>query len=130
MTVALYDGMCVICNQTRRIVTVLDWRKRVEWLDVHRWDEVARRYPEMDYQTAMGQIHVVEPNGTVHVGFFGTRRLLLDLPLAYPLWLLLQLPPLAKLGQVVYRFIARNRYTINRWMGMPICDDGACRIPD
>jgi predicted DCC family thiol-disulfide oxidoreductase YuxK len=128
MTVALYDGMCVICNQTRRVVTALDWRQRVEWLDVHRWDEVAHRFPQVDYQTAMGQIHVVTPDERMYVGFFGTRQLLRELPLTYPVWLLLHLPGMTWLGQRVYRFIARHRYQINRLFGMPVCDDGSCKI--
>jgi predicted DCC family thiol-disulfide oxidoreductase YuxK len=129
VTTALYDGMCVLCNQTRRIVTALDWNKRVEWLDVHRWSEVEARYPFLDFATAMGQIHVITPDGTTYGGFFGTRRLLRELPLAYPVWLLLQLPIVSWLGQKVYRFIARNRYAINRMFGVEVCETDTCKLP-
>jgi predicted DCC family thiol-disulfide oxidoreductase YuxK len=127
MTVALFDGQCMICQSTRRVMNALDWGRRIEWLDVHRWSEVERRFPGLDYQTAMGQIHVMA-DGQVFAGFMGTRRLLKDVPLGYPLWLLMQLPGMTWLGAQVYRFIARHRYKINRLFGMPVCDDGACRI--
>ncbi len=125
---AFYDGMCVICNQTRRIVTALDWRRQIEWLDVQRWPEVSDKLPGVDYETALGQIHVRDGDVT-YGGFFGTRRMLRVLPLTYPLWLLLHLPGMSWVGQHVYRFIARHRYRINRWLGAPICEDGTCKLP-
>ena len=89
MTTAIFDGYCVLCKQTKRIVTALDWFKRVEFLDVHQWSTVESRYPNLDFETAMGQIHVVSPDGKMLGGFEGMRRLLRDLPLTFPLWLLL-----------------------------------------
>lgn len=129
MITVLYDGQCVICNQTRRTITALDWLNRVEWLDVHRWAEVERRAPGLDYETAMGQVHVLTPDGRLVGGFEGTRAMLRHVPLGVPLWLLLSLPGIRNgLGPLVYRFIARHRYRINRLFGMPICDDGSCRV--
>ena len=125
---AFYDGMCVICNQTRRIIKSLDWRDQIEWLDVQQWVEVGPKLPGVDYETALGQIHVRD-GGTTYGGFFGTRRMLRALPLTYPLWLLLHLPGMSWIGQRVYRFIARHRYTINRWLGAPVCEDGTCKLP-
>ena len=40
MVTAIYDGYCVICNQTRRTVMALDWFHRVEFLNIHNWNEV------------------------------------------------------------------------------------------
>ncbi len=135
-TVAIYDGNCVICNTTRRIVGVLDWFRRVEFLDLHKHDEVSARYPQIDHEQAMGQIHVVADSGKVYGGFAGTRRMLRDLPLGVPLWALLHLPVIGTwLGPQLYRFIARNRYAINRLFGVELekneadCADGICKIP-
>lgn len=128
MTTAVYDGMCVICNQTRRIVTALDWFKRVEFLDLHNWNEVSTRYPSLDYETAMGQLHVVTPEGQLIGGFEGVRRMLRDLPLGYPVWLLLHLPGMTWAGNHVYRFIARNRYRINKFFGVEVCENGVCKV--
>lgn len=126
-TTVFYDGQCVICRQTRRIVTALDWLRRVEFVDVHQWDAVEARAPGLDFETAMGQVHVTTAQGLVG-GFDGTRAMLRQLPLGFPLWLLLHLPGMSWLGRRVYRFIARHRYRINRWVGAPVCEDGSCRI--
>jgi predicted DCC family thiol-disulfide oxidoreductase YuxK len=136
---AIYDGNCVICNTTRRTVRVLDWFKRVEFLDLHQRVEVAQRYPSLDQSRLMGEIHVVDSQGNVFAGFRGTRRMLRELPLGLPLWAVLRLPIIGDwLGPLVYRFIARNRYAINRLLGVNLeqiereeaaCEDGVCKIP-
>jgi predicted DCC family thiol-disulfide oxidoreductase YuxK len=128
MVTAIYDGYCVICNQTRRTVMALDWLHRVEFLNIHDWNIVNGRYPALDYDTAMGQMHLVTPNGDLMGGFPAVRRLLRELPLGFPLWLLLHLPGMDWLGNRIYRFIARHRYRINRLFGMPVCEDGTCKV--
>ncbi len=128
MTTVLYDGYCVLCRQTKRVVQAMDWLGRVEFLDVHRWNEVEKRYPGLEFETAMGQIHVTLPDGQLVGGFEGMRLLLRELPLGFPLWLLLQLPGMNWLGPRVYRFIARHRYRINRFFGVEICEDGTCKV--
>jgi predicted DCC family thiol-disulfide oxidoreductase YuxK len=134
MITALYDGHCVICQSTRRIVTALDWRRRVEFLDLHDTATVERRYPTMAHEQMMGEIHVIEPQGRIFAGFDGTRRMLRELPLGFPLWLVLHLPGMRAVGGRVYRWIARNRYTVNRWFGVELaptddCLDGVCKLP-
>lgn len=128
MTTVLYDGYCVLCRQTRRAVTALDWLGRVEFLDVHQWAEVEQRYPTLEFEQAMGQMHVTLPDGRLVGGFEAMRLLLRQLPLGYPLWLLLHLPGMTWLGTRVYRFVARHRYRINRWFGVDVCEDDRCRV--
>lgn len=128
MTTAIYDGQCVLCRQSKRIITALDWLKRVEFLDLHNWNTIEARYPALDYEAAMGQMHVVTPDGHLMGGFAGIRRLLRDLPLGFPFWLLLHLPGMNWLGERIYRLVARNRYRINRFFGAPVCEDGTCRV--
>jgi predicted DCC family thiol-disulfide oxidoreductase YuxK len=128
VSVAIYDGYCVICNQTRRIVTALDWLHRIEFLNIHDWNTVNSRYPSLDYEIAMGQIHVVTPDGQLHGGFDGVRRMMRDLPLGFPFWMAFHLPGMTWLGEKVYRFIARHRYQINKFFGAPVCENGTCKI--
>ncbi len=130
MTTALYDGNCVLCNQTRRIVTALDWGGRVEFMDIHDWKTVQARYPQLAFAAVMGEIHVDAGDGTLLRGFAGMRRLLRDLPLGYPLWLALHLPGMNWLGPKLYASIARRRYQINRLFGADWCDGGTCHLPD
>lgn len=139
MLTAIYDGRCVICNTTRRVVTVLDWFGQIEFLDLHRQETVAERYPFIDHEQAMGEIHVVDARARVFAGFAGTRRMLRSLPLGWPLYVLLRLPIIGGwLGPRVYRFIAHNRYRINRLLGVDLaaeeaapgdCDEGVCKVP-
>lgn len=128
MVTAIYDGYCVICNQTRRTVRALDWLHHVEFLNIHDWNTVNSRFPSLDYETAMGQMHLVMPDGQLIGGFPAVRRMLRELPLGCPIWLLLQLPGMDTIGDKVYKFIARNRYRINRFFGMPVCENGNCKI--
>lgn len=128
MVTAIYDGNCVICNQTRRIYTALDWFKRIEFLDVHNWNEVSRRYPTLDYSAAMGQMHLVTDDGQLIGGFVAARRMMREVPIGFPFWLILHIPGMSWLGDRVYKLIARNRYRINKLVGAPICEDGTCKI--
>jgi predicted DCC family thiol-disulfide oxidoreductase YuxK len=128
MVTAIYDGKCVICNQSRRMYTALDWFKRIEFLDLHRWDEVMRRYPTLDYNVAMGQMHLATQDGTLVGGFPAVRRMLKEIPVGYPFWLLMHIPGVDWLGDRFYRFIARNRYRINKLVGAEVCEDGTCKI--
>lgn len=128
MTTAIYDGYCVICQQSKRIVTALDWLHRIEFLDLHNWNTVESRYPQLNFEQAMGQMHVVTPDGQLIGGFEGVRRLLRDLPLGFPLWLILKLPGMSWIGDKIYRLIARNRYRINKAFGAPVCENGTCKV--
>lgn len=132
MITALFDGRCVICQMTRRLVTRLDWRQRVLFLDLHD-GRVAAQYAHLDQAALMGAIHVIEPGGRVYAGFAGTRRMLRELPLLFPLWLLLHLPGMNAVGVRVYGWIARHRYAVNRLFGVELedasCVDGVCKLP-
>ncbi len=136
MITAIYDGNCVICNTTRHIIKALDWFNRVEFLNLHQRHEVESRYPFMDYAACMGEIHIIDGQNRVFAGFKGTRRMLREVPFGLPLWGLLHLPIIGNwLGPRLYKFIASNRYSINRLLGVELeqvdqdCIDGVCKIP-
>jgi predicted DCC family thiol-disulfide oxidoreductase YuxK len=138
MLTAIYDGRCVICNTTRRVVRALDWFGRVEFVDLHQRETVEARFPQIDHERAMGEIHVIDDSGEVFAGFRGTRRMLRSLPLGLPLYAILRLPVIGDwLGPKVYRFIARNRYAINRMLGVDLeqqaqeeaqCQETVCKL--
>ena len=132
MVTAIYDGYCVICNSTKNTVNTLDWMNRVEFLDLHDSAQVEERYPHLNFEDLMGQIHVVADGGEIYPGYYGTRRMLKELPLGFPIWLILHIPGMDWVGNKVYRFIARNRYKVNEFFGreLPDCVDGVCKIPE
>lgn len=130
MLTALYDGKCVICQSTCGTLRALDWLKRIEFVDLHEADDRSERYGHLHHERLMREIHVLDDEGRVYTGFAGTRRMLKEAPLGFPLWLLLQLPGSDALGKRLYRFIARRRYRINALLGneLPDCADGSCKM--
>ncbi len=131
MLTALYDGNCVVCRSTCETMRALDWLKRIEFVDLHESDEASERFVDLGHERLMSEIHVLDDGGRLYAGFAGTRRMLRELPLGLPLWLLLQLPGSDALGKRVYRYIARRRYRINALLGkeLPDCAKGSRKIP-
>ena len=130
MLTALYDGNCVICQSTCETLRGLDWLRRIEFVDLHAGGAAVERYAQLSHERLMSEIHVLDAEGRLYAGFAGMRRMLREVPLGFPLWLLLQLPGMDAVGQRVYRFIARRRYRINKLLGvdLPDCADGSCQL--
>ena len=128
MLTALYDGKCVICKSTCETLRALDWLQRIDFVDLHAGADATESYPQLNRESLMREIHVLDSEGAVFAGFAGTRRMLKELPLGIPFWLLLQLPGMDGLGQRAYRFIARRRYRVNKLLGRdaPDCAAGNC----
>ncbi len=128
MLTALYDGNCVICQSSCETMRALDWLGRIEFVNLHDGESWRGRYPDLRVEQLMGEIHVVDKRGELYSGFRASRRMLKEVPLGMPLWLLLHLPGMDGLGQRAYRFIARRRYRINKFLGndLPDCVD-VCR---
>ena len=84
--------------------------------------------PKLNHERLMSEIHVLDAQGKLYAGYSGMRRMLRELPLGLPIWLLLQLPGTEAIGKSLYRFIARRRYRINALLGkeLPECADGGC----
>ncbi|MCY3781373.1 MAG: DUF393 domain-containing protein [Chloroflexi bacterium] len=131
MLTALYDGNCVICQSSCASLRALDWRRRIEFVDLHDNERWRRRYPDLHFEELMGQIHVLDQDGRLYSGFRAGRRMLKEVPLGLPLWLLLQLPGMDWIGRRVYRFVARRRYRVNKLFGrtLPDCVDDSCAMP-
>jgi len=127
-TVMLYDGLCVLCTQTQRVIRVLDWLGRVERLNAQDQSTVLQRYPELATEDILGEIYVRTPQGGWAVGFFGMRYLAWQIPLGWLLLPILYLPGMNFVGPHVYRWVAKRRYAINRLVGND-CVDGVCKIP-
>jgi predicted DCC family thiol-disulfide oxidoreductase YuxK len=120
------DGQCPLCRWTRAKVEPFDTEKRLEWLDIHQPEVLARAAP----------LTLKELNAEVHVrrkaddrwfgGFAAWREILKALPRWRWLGILLGIFPFMILGEPFYRFIAKRRYT---FFGVPPpCDaeSGVC----
>ncbi|MCY3573667.1 MAG: DUF393 domain-containing protein [Chloroflexi bacterium] len=114
---ALYDGNCRLCRASCRWLRRLDWRDRITFSDLHTSEALPK-------QALLGEIVVLD-GARRYAGFAGLRRLLRELPLGIPAWLLLHAPGAAWLGARFYRLVARNRYRIGGGAG---CASGACAV--
>ena len=130
MLTALYDGHCLICQSTCITMRKFDWLGHIEFVDLHKSASWRARFPDLVHERLMGECHVLDEAGDIYPGFHGIRRMLRELPLGFPLWLLLQAPGMTSLGKRIYRFVARNRYGVNKLLGNNLhdCADGNCGI--
>lgn len=130
MLKAYFDGNCGVCQSTCAMMRALDWRRRIEFIDLHEAGFASEGIRDVSRTRLMSEIHVLDDNGELHAGFAGARRMLREAPLGLPLWLLLLLPGADVIGKRVYRFVAGNRYRLNtlRDQESPECEDGACRM--
>lgn len=125
--VMLYDGQCSLCVSSMLFVKRLDWRGRIDYQDARDWQAVSPRFPDLQQQAVLKQIHVIQPDGQVHVGFEGVRVLVRYLPPVAWLYPLLYLPGAAWFGHRIYAFVARNRYLLSRVFAPLQCTSAACR---
>lgn len=126
--VVIYDGMCVLCRQSVRIIKALDWLQRVHYLDLHDWQYIHETYPKLDYDELMGALHIIYDEDNALAGFVGLRFLARSLPLTWLVLPFLHLPGMNWLGPKVYAWVARHRYRINQLFGADVCDGGTCKI--
>jgi predicted DCC family thiol-disulfide oxidoreductase YuxK len=107
----LFDGGCGLCRPTVAALRRLDWRRRVEFMDVYAdWSAIAARFPDLPQEQCLTEMHGIDPGGRVYVGFNTYRALAWILPLGWIVLPLLYVPPVPWLGRKVYRAIAENRH--------------------
>jgi predicted DCC family thiol-disulfide oxidoreductase YuxK len=126
-TIMLYDGLCILCQQTQKTVRLFDWLGRVERLNAQDHAAVLARFPELATEDILGEIYVQANDGRWLVGFFGMRHLAWQIPLGWFLLPIFYLPGMNTLGPKMYGWVAKRRYQINKFMGND-CPDGACKI--
>lgn len=130
MLTALYDGKCVVCQSSCEAMRALDWLGRIEFVDLHQAGDADERWRHLSRARLLREIHVLDAEGALYAGFAGFRRMLRELPLGFPLWLLLRLPGSEGIGNRVYRNVARRRYRLNPLPGneQADCADGGCQM--
>ncbi|HEX2836880.1 MAG TPA: DUF393 domain-containing protein [Phycisphaerales bacterium] len=101
-----YDGMCGLCQRSRRILTTLDWLHRLDFRDMTKVPPAELPVPMIE---AMQGMPMRTRQGRVLVGYPAVRRALLQTPLGFLPTLLLYVPGISYLGGRAYRVIAANR---------------------
>ena len=110
-----YDGECPFCIAAVRLLAGMDFFRKVTWIPFQElaappeglaWEDLDREV-YLDTGARKGSTPQWYP------GYYACRRLSLRLLPLIPLAPLLWLPWVDRLGGLVYRWVARNRYRIS-----------------
>jgi predicted DCC family thiol-disulfide oxidoreductase YuxK len=120
-TVVLYDGTCPLCQRSTRWCNLLDWLRRVSWVNF-RNPEIRKQLPYLTSEELDAEMFVLTPEGRLYRGYNAWRRIAGLLPLTFLVTFMLYIPPIPQIGRAVYAWIAKHRYS---WFH---CKDETCRI--
>ncbi len=127
MQIEVYtDGACPLCRWSRERVEPLDTKGRIVWLDLRTPEAQERALPHTPEQLA-DEMHVRRADGAWFKGYAGWLEVLGVLPRTTLLARLLKRWPFRAAGPVLYRWLARRRFSL---FGVPPpCDaGGTCAI--
>jgi predicted DCC family thiol-disulfide oxidoreductase YuxK len=122
-TIALYDGTCSLCKETKRIFKKLDWLDKVEWISLQEYEKMPGSL-SFSRQDLRKELHLITPSGNVKKGYSAVRRLLLLFPASFLISTFLYLPFTELLGDPAYKWIAKNRQKFLKKK----CGDGSCSL--
>jgi predicted DCC family thiol-disulfide oxidoreductase YuxK len=105
----VYDGLCLFCIRSLRVLRAIDTRGRLEFHDANERDRVVSRFPVLDGVDLDAAMYAVDAGGRAYAGFYAFRRIARELPPAWLLLPLLHFPGMGFVGSRVYGLIARNR---------------------
>lgn len=122
----LIDGDCPLCRHEANLMRRLDkGRGNLELVDIAEPGFDASRYGTT-YDTVMGHIHGVLPDGTLVTGMEVFRRAYAAVGFGWVLgWT--RLPLIRWFADRVYSFFARYRLALTGRKNA--CDTGRCRVP-
>jgi predicted DCC family thiol-disulfide oxidoreductase YuxK len=115
----IYDAQCGFCSASRRFAEGFDTRQQLHFVSMHEPDLLSR-FPQLHGLDLNGSMHVLTPDGRVHREIEAVRAILRQLPGLQWMALLFGLPGVHALGNLGYRWVARNRMCL---MG------STCRLP-
>ena len=122
--VILFDGDCPLCRRTTAILRRLDWFRRLAFHNCRDAAGTPVSTAHLDAGRMIQEMHVLTPDRKQALsGFRAVRWIAGRVPLMWPLYPLLFVPGMARLGQRLYLWVARNRFRL-----VP-CRDGVCTIP-
>ena len=117
----LYDAQCEFCQASVSWLRILDHAKLTECVPISS-EALSSLDSRLTTEECLRQLHVVTPEGEIHVGWDAVAHLARLFP---PTWLIGALGlrfPFRNLGRLLYGFVARNRYSLSK------CRGGACRV--
>jgi glyoxylase-like metal-dependent hydrolase (beta-lactamase superfamily II)/predicted DCC family thiol-disulfide oxidoreductase YuxK len=116
---AVYDGQCEICQAAVSWIRLLDRRGLVRCVALQD-GPLSAIHPSLTRAECTAQLHVVDADGNLDVGWQGVARIAAALPLVRPLAAIDRLAATRAAADASYRYIARNRHQLST------CRGGAC----
>ena len=119
--VAIYDEQCEICQAFVSWLRLLDRRGRVHALPIEP-HSLPGLHSTLTVESCLRELHVITPSADVRRGWAAVAELARLFPATFLIGWFGRIPPFNWLGEIAYRFVARNRYAISK------CRGGACRV--
>ena len=112
----IYDGSCPVCRLTVRALRILDWRDRLEFTPLQRFQPHSSGDPSR--RELNRALHVRDMGGRWHRGGEAALRIAGAIPILVPLSIVGRLPGLDRPVEAAYRLVADNRHAIGRLLGI------------
>ena len=114
----IYDGDCNFCMKCMRLLRLLDFSHRLEYVNF-RAKEFARRNRKL-LKRLENEMLLVSPSGKQYWGYFTWKRIAAVLPVLWVFVPFLYLPFADVVGEWAYAFVSSNR---NRIAGCRSCQE-------
>lgn len=109
MISVFYDGQCGFCSREIRYYQKIAPAGIFDWQDISQDDSVLKTH-QIEWQTALQELHVVDDIGNRHIGFDAFLVIWRPLPFFRYLALLCKLPLIKPLLRWIYRRFATWRF--------------------
>jgi predicted DCC family thiol-disulfide oxidoreductase YuxK len=134
----IYDDGCGFCMRSMKVCRAFDVGGRLRFHGASRVRPEADAhggraagpsppgtplFPELANADLQNAMFAVDPDRTVTRGFFAFRRIAREVPLMWPLLVLLYFPGSGLIGPPAYAWIARNRHRFG-------CGSAVCELPE
>ncbi|XP_060079398.1 uncharacterized protein LOC132558806 [Ylistrum balloti] len=125
----LYDGKCPLCVKEVDLLRKFN-RGSVNFFDITKGNYNPADHQGIQYEDAMGALHVISPDKKLYVGMDGTRELYRAVGFGWVVaWT--ELPGIKWVADSAYRWFALNRFWLTGRLGEnkdDDCDSGRCKI--
>lgn len=101
-----FDGVCGMCQRTRKVLSALDWLDAIEWVD---FTTLSPEQMPVPIDQAMRGMPLRTADGRVLVGFPAVRRAILRTPVGFLPGVVLLMPGVAWIAGRVYDRVAASR---------------------
>jgi predicted DCC family thiol-disulfide oxidoreductase YuxK len=115
-----YDGDCVFCQRTAKILACLDVLKKLRFINF-REEKTIKEYPSFDPVRAEREIALYSKSKWFH-GYLAFKYISWKLPPLWPIVWMFYFPGASFVGHKVYRWVSNHRYLI---LGRT-CSTNAC----